>query len=187
MRQNGIITLTLVRPDVGAHAQQRRALEGKPFGIAIVVVSRRAAEADHRILFRGLEFLAAKQSRVLVRLEIAHAHDDRLGIERRGDARDAFAEAADEEAACVLGADPSGDRRHDRRILEMRVADQRHRMNADVIRDDELCPREPDALIGNSRQVERAAGVADDEHHLRVRVGHAGDIDAVDLKGTRPA
>ena len=53
-------------------------------------------------------------------------------------------------------------------------------MDADVIRDDELCPRQPDSLVRNRRQIEGPTRIADDQHHLRVGLGDGGRVDAID-------
>jgi hypothetical protein len=47
--------------------------------------ARSSAEAQHRVVFRRLEIAAAQQTRVLVGLEIGHAHDYRIRIEGRCD------------------------------------------------------------------------------------------------------
>ena len=62
--------------------------------------------------------------------------------------RDAFTEPPDEERASVLGPYPGSDVLDGLWALQIRIADQRHRMDADVVRDDELGSREPDPWFG---------------------------------------
>jgi hypothetical protein len=117
----------------------------------------------------GLELAAADEPRVLVGLEVGHAHDDRLRVEGGGDARDAFAQAADEEVARVFFAYPARDLARVLLALQLRVADERHRVDADVVVDDELKAREPHAVVRELRDREGVVGVADVHHHLRPR------------------
>ena len=87
-----------------AHALHRGALEQEAFLVARVVVAARAAPAEHRVLLDGLERRAADELRVLVRLEVAEAQDDRARVERGGDHRDALRQAVDEELGLVFVA-----------------------------------------------------------------------------------
>ena len=59
------------------------ALEREALAVLWRIVARCAAKPDHRILLAGLELGATDQSCILIGLEIAHADDCRLRIERR--------------------------------------------------------------------------------------------------------
>ena len=91
VRQNGIMILTFASPMSWRTRRSAWHSSAKPSCVARVVVARRAAEADHRVLFGGLELASAQQRRVLVGLEVARPHDDRLRVEGGGDAADALA------------------------------------------------------------------------------------------------
>ena len=84
------------QPHVLAHAAQRGTFEREAGGIGRVRVACRTAEAEHRILFLGLEALTAEQPRVLVGLEIGQADDHGLGIEGGCDHAHALREPFDE-------------------------------------------------------------------------------------------
>ena len=80
-RQNGIImTMTLSKPISSRSALDRPAFERKTLAVARRIIARGAAEADHRVFLVRLELGAAEQAGIFVGLEIAHAHDDRLGM-----------------------------------------------------------------------------------------------------------
>ena len=144
-----------------AHALHRRAFEREALGIGRVRVARGAAKADHRIRLGRLEPAPAEQARVFVGLEVRHAHDHRLRIERRGDRADAFGQLAHE----VVGRASHGPRvRRAICVAHGRVVDalgmhQRHRMGLDVLGDDELHARQADAVVGQqSRSGTRCRG-----------------------------
>src|SRR6185295_4648463 len=98
-------------------------------------------------------FTAAKQFGVLVGLEIAGADNNRFRIERSGDTADPFTETPHEELPRVLGPDCVRDLPDCRKIFEIREMTQRHRMNSDVVVDDELGAGQADAGIRNSRKL----------------------------------
>ena len=101
---------------------------------------------------------AAPPSRpgVLVGLEVGEAHDDRPRVEGGGDLRDAAGQPVDEElrrrrrsrgARADLGATAGS--------VDALGVEQRHRMDADPARDDELDAREPDAGARQLAEAER--------------------------------
>ncbi len=144
-----------------AHALQRAAFEFEAGPEHLVDVARRAAKAQHRILFVRLVVLAADQIGIFVRFEVRQAHDHRLRREGRGDLRDAFGELVDVEIhRPVVAGDLLADG-----VLELGALlvefQQRPRMHADHAVDDELQARQADALVRNSREIERAVGIAD--------------------------
>ena len=70
-------------------------------------------------------------------------------------------------------------------VRELRIARQGHRMDADVVRDDELRPRQPDAGVRDRRQRERPAWIAHDEHDARAGLGQRGRVEALDVERQR--
>ena len=72
------------------------------------------------------------------------------------------------------------------RFLQVRIIDERHRVNADVIVDDEFEPREADAVVRQMRNGKGVVGVADVHHYLRCRAFFVSDDAAVDVKSTLP-
>jgi hypothetical protein len=130
-------------------------------------VARRAAEADHRVVFLRLVGGAGEEVGVLVGLEVAHAHDDRVRREGRRDGADALGEARDVElprdliAGDALGdLSPAGPHRGSCRSPAAPGVD------ADVIVDDELEPRQADAVVGQAAEGQGAPGIADVHHDL---------------------
>ena len=75
---------------VFTHATHGFAFHGKGFAEVFADVARCATEAQHRVLFLGLVAAATNELAVFVRLEVRHAHDHGLGIERRCDGGNAF-------------------------------------------------------------------------------------------------
>ena len=62
-------------------------------------------------------------------------------------------------------------------------AGERHRMDADVLVDDELHARQPDPVIGQHRGVEGELGIAEIDHDLGARPRHrARSATRVDLE-----
>src|SRR5688572_9502267 len=77
--------LNVGQPHIFAHTQQRRAFKSESVSIARIVVARSASESKHWIFFLRLKLTAAKESRILIRFEIAGANNYRLGIESSRD------------------------------------------------------------------------------------------------------
>ena len=79
------MTMTLLKSHFLAQTQDGAAFESKAFSVARRVVAGCATETEHRVLFLGFEVGAADQVRVFVGLEVAHAHDHRIGMKGGGD------------------------------------------------------------------------------------------------------
>ena len=96
----------------------------------------------------GSNAITADQPRIFIGLEIRQTDDHGLGIERGGDDADAFRELLDEVVgrASVIANQPLNGLLRRRRCHLLRI-DQRHRMNADVLADDELHPRQTDPIV----------------------------------------
>ena len=166
---------------VVAHALERLAFHGEGLAEVLAEVARGAAEAQHRVLFLGLVAAAADQLAVLVRLEVRQAHDHLLGPEGRGDGGDALGHLVDVEGARRGMA--AGHRLDGllEVVVDIRVVEDRLRVHADVVVDDELEPREAHAVIGQLREVEGQLRVADVHHQLDVDLGHHAALDLGDL------
>ncbi len=124
-------------------------------------------EAQHRVRLRRLEPAAAEETGVLVGLEVRHAHDDRLGIEGRGNRADALGELFDEE----VGAGGMIADQFEHRVPLTLVADllrmqQRERMRLDVLGDHEFHPREAHPVVGQEAALQGDLGIAEYEHDL---------------------
>ena len=66
--------------------------------------------------------------------------------------------------------------------------DERHRMDADVLADDELHAREPDPVIGQHRGMEGQLGIAEIDHDLRFAAAAARrSVTRVTSNGSSPS
>src|SRR5687767_992717 len=94
-----------------------------------------------------LELASSDEVGVLVRLEIARAHDDRTGMLGRRDAPETSRQAID-EVLLLIGVPTSqlGDRALRIRVLEAAVADECHGMDLDLRRYDEFHSGEAHAV-----------------------------------------
>src|SRR5688500_4215754 len=108
------------------------------FAITLVVIAGRAAKTKHRILFSVIKILTVDEHRVLVLLEVCHAHDRRVGIKIRGYPVSTFRETSNKEIARIFFADAALDLAHHILTLQIWITNQSHRMYADVVVDDEL-------------------------------------------------
>ena len=176
----------VVQPHDLAHVAQGLALEGEALGEPRREVAEGAAEADHGVLLARLEALAADEARVLVGLEVRGAHDHGPRIEGGGDGADTFGEAQHVEGARVGVA--RGARLYARAGLGVeRVGlEQRARVHADGVVDDELEPRQPDAGRGQGRELEGDVRVADVEHERRARARQLRHVDTLHAEGQAP-
>ncbi len=142
---------------VVAHALHRHAFHLERLGEVVGQVARRAAETQHRVFLVRLVARTADQLLVLVRLEVGQAHDHRLRPERGGDGGDAFGQLVDVER---LRRGMAARHRFHRLLqvrVDVRVLENRLRMNADVVVDDELEPRQADAVRSASTGSRRPA------------------------------
>ena len=153
------------QPHVLADPAQRGALERKTGRIGGVCIARGAAKPEHRVLFLRLERIAAEQRRVFVGLEIRQADDDGLWIERGSDHAHALRQLLDEVVGRTgvivnqtLNSLPCRRRCHLLRI------DQRHRMDPNVLADDELHPRQADTVVRQHGGPKRKLRIAEIQH-----------------------
>ena len=123
--------LEVAETHVVAHPAQGLALEGEAFAVALVMIARRAAKADHRVGLAWLEGATAEEIRILVGLEVREADDHRTGMKGGRDGPDARSHAIDEELARRA---PPGDAVQDLvallGVLDALGMDQRHGMDA---------------------------------------------------------
>ena len=82
----------------------RPAFQGKAGAVALAVVAHCTSEAQHRVFLGRFEILAAYQVGILIGLKIAHAHDHRLGVMRRGNFGDTSRQMVDKIHCFVLVA-----------------------------------------------------------------------------------
>src|SRR5690606_9114878 len=78
-----------------AHPFDGPALQSKAGPVALAVVARRPPETEHRIFLDRLEGPPTDQVGVLVRLEVAHTDDGRLGKLGGGNLGDASGQMLD--------------------------------------------------------------------------------------------
>ena len=71
--------------------------------------------------------------------------------------------------------------RHFELAIDVGVIKHRLRVDADVVVDDELEPREPYAIVRNLREVERELRVAHVHHDLQADIGHHAAMHFLDL------
>ena len=131
-----------------AHALDGFALHGKGFGKVCADIARCTAEAEHGVFFFRLVAAAADQLAIFVALEIAHAHDDGLGIERSGNGGNAFGDFFDIESAGRSIAARGAFHRGFEAGVDIRIVQHRFGVNADVVVDDEFQARQPHAAVG---------------------------------------
>ena len=81
----------------------------------------------------------------------------------------------------VAGRD-RGDLLLRRLVLQLVVVDERHRVDADVVGDDELHARQPDAVGRNAPPAERRARVAEVQHDLGLGLRHVAHVDGLDVE-----
>src|SRR5688500_15139938 len=84
-----------------AHPGERLELGAEDLRVADVAET--ATEADHRVLFSGLERLTARQATKLVGPEVRCAVNDRARVEGRGDPHDRGRQAVDELSVASVG------------------------------------------------------------------------------------
>src|SRR5664280_2396510 len=129
-----------------------------------------ATESEHRVLFFRLEALAAQEPRVFVGLEVGKPDNHRLGIERRPDHADAFGQLLDKVIRRPrVVANELKDFLPRLCRVDLLRTDQRHRMDLDVLADDEFHPRQADAIVGEHRRPEGQLGIAEVQHDLGAR------------------
>ena len=149
-----------------ANALHRGAFEGEAIVEFLRNVTSRAAEPDHRILLVRFIALAAHQVRILVRFEVRQTDDHLLGPKRRCDSRDPLGDLAHVELGRALVAtDALADLALQVRRLTVEL-EQRLRVDADVLVDDEFETREPDAFVRQAAELERELRIADVHHEL---------------------
>ena len=157
--------LDVGQPHGFAHPPHRRALQGEPFGISGVRITRRPAESEHGVLFGRLEPAPALQRRVLVSLEVRHPHDNRLRIEGRRNRPHPFRQAFNKE---VRGSLVSPTSLFDGGALgwigDLFRMNKGHGMHLDGFADDELHACEPDAVVRQEACFEGKVGVAQVYH-----------------------
>ena len=173
--------LDIGQPHLDAHALQCLALHREGLAEGFAHVARGAAEAEHRVLFFRLVARAADQLAVLVALEVAQANDHRLRPEGGSDRRDAFDQFVDIERTRRRVAARHALDRLLQVAVDVRVVEDRLRVHADVVVDDEFEPCQTDAAVGHLCEVERELRVADVHHDLHRAVGqraalHVGDL-----------
>ena len=134
-------------------------------------VARGAAPAQHRILLDRLEGRSAEEAGVFVALEIGEAQNHRPRMERRRDAGHALGQLVDVIIGrIVVAPDQGGDLLPFLLRADLLGMEQRQRMDANVVRDDELQPRQADPVTGDGGQVEGLLRVA----HIHQNAGGGG-------------
>jgi hypothetical protein len=165
-----------------AHAFHRGTLQCKSIGVGGMGITRRAAEAEHRIFFFRLKERAAQQCGVFVGLEVAHTHDAGLWIDRCGKGGNAFGQGLNEEVrGTLVGRAEGGDLAASRIVHLLRVFD-RHRMHLDVFADNKLHARQADAIHGQRREAEGLVWIAEIHHDGRLGMGQLAKVGPLNLK-----
>ena len=153
-----------------AHPAQRRTFQREALGIGRMGVAGGTAKSQHGIFFLGLEVGTSQELGILVGLEIRQPDDHGLGIKGCCDRANPLGEALDKErrGIGVVSCQPGnalaiGCRGH------LVGTCQRHRMDADMVVDDELHARQADAIVGPHRRLEGKLRVAEIDHDRRPR------------------
>lgn len=132
--------------------------------VSLRVVAAGPAPPEHRVLLVGLEPPPADEPGVLVGLEVAHPYDHRVRPAGGGDTGDAVGQPFDEVAGQVVVAPGElGDPAAVVLVGTLRVH-QGHRVDLDVVVDDELHPGQADAVGGQPPPAEGRGGVGQVEH-----------------------
>ena len=153
------------QPHVLADPAQGRAFECEPGRIGGVCIARGAAKPQHRIFFLRLERIAAEQRRVFIGLEIRQADDDGFWIERGSDQSHALRQLLDEEVGRtgIIVHQTFNSLACRRRCHLLRIG-ERHRMNPDVLTDDELHSSQADTVVRQHGGPQRQLRIAQVQH-----------------------
>jgi hypothetical protein len=116
--------------------------------------------------------ITAEQAGVLVGLEVRHAYDHRMRRKRRRKCRYSLSHPADEEVTWRLVRGSGLTDLAPERLVELGQFQQRLRMDADLIVDDELQPRQSDSGIRQPRECEGLIRGSDVHHDLDADLGH---------------
>src|SRR5438067_5216694 len=158
------------QPDLIAHTLDRLALQLEGVAKFFVVITRGAAQSEHRVLLVLFKLFAPNERGVFIGLEIAQPYDDGTRMLRGSDRGNALCEFVDEIIALVLvTANQFVDALARVAILQLVEMRQRHRMNLNAIGDDELDARQADAVARQFPPTKRAARAGDIEHDRRAR------------------
>ena len=164
--------LNVGEPHIVAHAFERFAFERKAIFEIIRHITRRTAEAQHRVFFVRLVNIAAEQIGVFVGFEIRHAHNGFARIHRCGQRGHALGDFVDIKS-------------HRRSIAGNAFVDfslqigvlfvefnQGFGVDADLAVDDEFHARQADAFAGQAGKRESQLRVAHVHHDFHRRFGH---------------
>ena len=174
--------LDVGQPELVTHLLHRRHFHLEAITEGVGNVTRGAAETEHRVLFFGLVDFPAQQLAIFVRLEVRHAHDDGLGVEGCGNGGHAFDQLLDEELLrCCVTTRTAIDlvTQAGRHLAEV---EDRLRMDADHVVDDELETRETHPLVGDLCELEGELGVAHVHHDLDWNLGQIAHVGGDDLE-----
>ena len=133
----------IIETDGFPQAADGAAFERKPLTVARRVIAGGAAKAQHRIFLLWFEAEAADQIGVFIGLEVAHAHDDGRWMMCSGDMGERLGEPVDEIfGLVVVSVRQLRDGRAWRSSsFSVSIVHKRHRMDLDVVADDELHAR----------------------------------------------
>jgi len=165
-----------------ANTCERRTFQSKPFCITRIVVTRCATESQHWVFFLWFKFRTSDETSVLICFEVARTHNHRLWKERGGNPSDTFAETIDEKLSRILVANTIRNRCNRGCVLQLWIASQRHRVNANVIGDDEFCPRESDTRVGYCCELKGFGWITDSKHDGSTSWWNLTNIDLFELK-----
>ena len=161
---------------VVAHPAHGFAFQGEGVGEGARGIAGRAAEAQHGVLFLGLELGAADQRRVFVGFEVGQTGDHWVGVKGRRDGGHALGEGVDVE---IGGGDMAGDAFADDGLqiaVQTVQLQQGARVDADVGVDDEFEARETDAAVGQFAGFEGDGRIRQVQHDLGVRPRNGGHV-----------
>ena len=172
------------KPHDLADPAQGRAFQREARSVGRMRIARRAPEAEHRIGFFRLECAATDQARILVRLEVRKTNDHRLRIEGGSDRADPLRELLHKE---IRGTSVTGDEFRDD-LLRTGIGHllglyKRHRMNPDVLADDEFHPCKADAVIRQHRCAKGDIRISQVDHDRRLRALEPGQRHLGRLEG----
>ena len=126
--------------------------------------------------------ITAEEAGVLVGLEVRHSYDHRMRRERRRDRRDALYDPPYKEITRRLVCRNEVTDLAVQRLVKQILFEQRLRMNADLVIDDELQPGQPNSSVRQPGECEGLIRRPDIHHDLDTDLGHGGLLGLLDGK-----
>ena len=172
----------VVEPHLFPHALHGLAFEREASGEFFRDVARRAAKANHRVLFVGLVARAREKVRIFVGFEVRQANDDFLWMKGRAEHRDPLGELVHVKAHRIRVAAYALAHRRLQVHGQLVELEKCARMNADHVVNDELEPCEPDTCVRERGEVKCSFRVAHVHRHVERDLRHRVESNAVHVE-----